>query len=355
MGNAGTWAEAEVSVAGVTKYYAFGGGRVAMRTPDGVFYLHPDHLGSTSLATTAAGAVHSRQGYYPYGETRYAAGTLPTDFGFTGQRNDATIGLYDYHARWYDPFIGRFISADTIVPNPGNPQDFNRYSYVRNNPLKYVDPDGHGCVIIDGDEYCRDDLPDKHFVPSVDTWSWDILSEEEKSLGYEAYLRFRENPDYYRSLYWSDPNNLELIHLQLWAEYAENDELPDFLGLDTVREAIDRLDALEQQRASGDIGDEEFGELKIPLLFVMLAAEIPDESGDSGQFSQRFSPDQDALIQLAKEAKRMGGVDVDEAEILEAWANEYGISFRGPEVHPNRPHGRIPHIHVGPVDHIPVR
>jgi RHS repeat-associated protein len=76
------------------------------------------HLGSTSLATTASGAVHSRQGYYPYGETRYATGTLPTDFGFTGQRNDATIGLYDYHARWYDPALGRFISADTLVPDP---------------------------------------------------------------------------------------------------------------------------------------------------------------------------------------------------------------------------------------------
>jgi RHS repeat-associated protein len=68
---------------------------------------------------------------------------LPTDFGFTGQRNDATIGLYDYHARWYDPYLNRFISADTIVPDPNNPQDFNRYAYVRNNPLRYIDPSGH--------------------------------------------------------------------------------------------------------------------------------------------------------------------------------------------------------------------
>jgi hypothetical protein len=43
VGNAGAWVEAEVSVAGVTKYYAFGGQRIAMRTPDGVFYLHTDH------------------------------------------------------------------------------------------------------------------------------------------------------------------------------------------------------------------------------------------------------------------------------------------------------------------------
>jgi RHS repeat-associated protein len=110
-------------------------------------------LGSTSLATTAAGAVHSRQGYYPYGETRYAAGTLPTDFHFTGQRNDATIGLYDYHARWYDPYLNRFISADTIVPSPANPQDLNRYAYVRNNPLVYIDPTGHYVEADQGGNY----------------------------------------------------------------------------------------------------------------------------------------------------------------------------------------------------------
>ena len=51
--------------------------------------------------------------------------------------------MYFYNARYYDPALGRFISADTVVPNPGNPQDLNRYAYVRNNPLKYRDPTGH--------------------------------------------------------------------------------------------------------------------------------------------------------------------------------------------------------------------
>jgi len=51
--------------------------------------------------------------------------------------------LLFYNARWYDPVIGRFISADTIVPQPGNPQSLNRYSYTANNPLRFVDPSGH--------------------------------------------------------------------------------------------------------------------------------------------------------------------------------------------------------------------
>ena len=70
-----------------------------------------------------------------------SSGTIPTDKKFTGQRLDDT-GLYYNGARYYDPIIGRFISPDTVVPNVMNPQAFNRYSYVYNNPLRYVDPSG---------------------------------------------------------------------------------------------------------------------------------------------------------------------------------------------------------------------
>ncbi|MDD5511664.1 MAG: RHS repeat-associated core domain-containing protein [Dehalococcoidales bacterium] len=77
-----------------------------------------------------------------FGVCRNSQGTLDTDKLFTGQRLDDT-GLYYYNARYYDATIGRFISADTIVPNYMNPQTLNRYSYCNNNPLKYIDPSGH--------------------------------------------------------------------------------------------------------------------------------------------------------------------------------------------------------------------
>jgi RHS repeat-associated protein len=95
--------------------------------------------------SSSAGALVNSIKYLPFGATR--SGDLPTDKKFTGQRLDGT-GLYYYNARYYDPTIGRFISPDTVVPNVLNPQAFNRYSYVVNNPLKYVDPSGHWTFCI---------------------------------------------------------------------------------------------------------------------------------------------------------------------------------------------------------------
>ena len=81
--------------------------------------------------------------YLPFGETRWMSGTTPTDRRFTGQREVPAIGLYDYNARMYWPAAGRFVSADTVVPELKDPQAFNRYAYVRNSPLTRVDPSGN--------------------------------------------------------------------------------------------------------------------------------------------------------------------------------------------------------------------
>ncbi|MEM7033388.1 MAG: RHS repeat-associated core domain-containing protein [Chloroflexota bacterium] len=78
----------------------------------------------------------------PFGASQWSSGVDQSDYDFTGQRLDS-FKLLDYNARFYEPAIGRFISADTIVPDPADPQSLNRYSYVYNNPLKYTDPSGH--------------------------------------------------------------------------------------------------------------------------------------------------------------------------------------------------------------------
>ena len=177
----------------VTKYYYHGGQRVAMRVGeeggDAVYYLHTDHLGSTSLTTDSGGAVVARQLYHPYGEVRWSEGTLPTDFGFTGQRLDSGTGLVFMHARYYHPGLGRFISADTIVLNPGNPQSLNRYSYVLGNPLKYIDPSGHGHWIGEGGDEPEPPSP---------------LSDELWLYAQQAATEFGLPPEFVAAVLWAE-------------------------------------------------------------------------------------------------------------------------------------------------------
>jgi len=146
-------AEVRVLVPGssIKTYYAAGGQRIAERVlangTNTLYYLAGDHLGSTSVTTCGsgcgtAGALLARQLYYPFGSIRYITGTAVTDYGFTGQMLDDTGWMY-YNARYYDPVLARFTSADTMVPGAGNPQNFNRYAYALSNPLKYSDPSGH--------------------------------------------------------------------------------------------------------------------------------------------------------------------------------------------------------------------
>ena len=128
-----------------TLYYNFAGDTVGMRTGGELHWMFTDHLGSTLTTYKADGTQQpQRQYYYPWGNLRGSTEpTIPTDVGYTGQTLDTTTGLMYYHARYYDPTIGRFTAADTIIPNPANPQDLNRYSYVLNNPVLHTDPSGH--------------------------------------------------------------------------------------------------------------------------------------------------------------------------------------------------------------------
>ena len=132
-------------------YYFAGSQRIAMRVQgdplpanNGVFYLLGDHLGSTNVVVDADGALVSELRYKAWGETRYSAGATPMDYRYTGQREEAGLGLYYYRARWYDPGLGRFVQADTIRAGTG-PNSWDRYAYVSSNPLRYADPSGHVC------------------------------------------------------------------------------------------------------------------------------------------------------------------------------------------------------------------
>ena len=138
----------------VTKYYYAGVERIAMRQGGVLYYIFGDHLGSTAVVKNTQGGK-SELRYTAWGTTRYEYGSTPTDRRYTGQREEASLGLYFYNARWYDPALGRFIQADTIVPGAGNPQAWDRYAYANNNPVKYSDPSGHSVDCGIGEQNCR--------------------------------------------------------------------------------------------------------------------------------------------------------------------------------------------------------
>ena len=131
-------------------HYNFGGQRIAERVSgDGLYYILTDHLGSTSMMVKSGaetGALELR--YKAFGETRYSGGTTTDPYRYTGQLSKmATVGLYFYQSRWMDPVTGHFAQPDSIVPDPYQPQSWDRYSYVNNNPVMYNDPSGH-CLVL---------------------------------------------------------------------------------------------------------------------------------------------------------------------------------------------------------------
>ena len=120
----------------------------------GLFYVHGDHLGSATALSygqdrpTLQGTLvpDSVARFLPFGGYRGAkpqTNPAVSDRGFTGHKHNDDLGLVYMNARYFVPGIGRFASADTIIPDPMNPQGFNRYSYGYNNPVNLIDPSGH--------------------------------------------------------------------------------------------------------------------------------------------------------------------------------------------------------------------
>ncbi len=133
----------EVKDGTAIKYIFAGNLRVAQIKGSTLSFFHKDHLGSSTFMTDDWGTLLESTNYEPFGGQRAHTGIDTSSYKFTDQEFDAESGLYNYDARMYDPVIGRFISPDSIIPQPFNPQSLNRYSYCLNNPLIYVDPTGH--------------------------------------------------------------------------------------------------------------------------------------------------------------------------------------------------------------------
>lgn len=127
-------------------YYYDEDSLVGRKDPDGkLYFYHPNHLGSTDIVTDENGNIVEETKYLPFGEVIEGGDSR---YLFTGQEKDKETGLMYYNSRYYNSFLRHFTQPDTILPDIYDPQQLNRYSYARNNPIKYVDETGHVIDII---------------------------------------------------------------------------------------------------------------------------------------------------------------------------------------------------------------
>ena len=128
-----------------TNHYFADGERVARKdvvnNSAALYYYHLNHLDSTTAITDSAGNLYgSLITYTPFGEIKETSGT--DKYSFTGKEKDKT-SLYYFDSRYNHPEFRHFTQADIAEPDFDDPQDLNRYSYVGNNPLTYIDIDGY--------------------------------------------------------------------------------------------------------------------------------------------------------------------------------------------------------------------
>jgi RHS repeat-associated protein len=115
------------------------------------YYYSQDNLGSSTVLSDPNGVRLEINAFYPFGRSQTAGpqAGFQVSRRFTGQVFDGETGLYYYNARYYDPELGRFIQPDNAIPDLGNPQTYNRYSYCLNNPLRFTDPTGHAAEAVE--------------------------------------------------------------------------------------------------------------------------------------------------------------------------------------------------------------
>jgi RHS repeat-associated protein len=488
-------------------------------------YLYKDYLGSILAAADQTGAIIERMDYDPFGQRRsvqdlsWLDGFTPrtTSRGFTGHDHVASMDLIHMKGRIYDPKIGLFLSADPYVQEPTLLQNFNRYSYVINNPLSYTDPSGHlfkhafrelGRGLTSASKALQN--PGRFLEKT-----WSKLSKGASDARYHrlaasiaisvaatiwqpqwASASWEQTAAYYAAVGYTSSyvatngdkkaalnGAITAAAFNVVGSYFENVKMDTGMRLAKVAAhgTVGGLSAVANggrfesgflssglselagqnnlygsakgngwEIASGAAraaivggtiselsgGSFESGALNAAMgrLFngvahemrayittaftaggaaaglvvgglgggaaagvvsggtlaipgagygaaqgaaygsaigyvaanvTLIAADaienwMSSDGNDQAQApgtGKRFTPDQGALVEIAKEAERAGGVTKSEAEILVNWGKEVGFGdrARGPESHPNRPFGKEPHIHVGPVNHLPVR
>jgi len=202
-----------IASAGGTSYVHGANGLIAKVNESGVFYIHSDHLGSTSAMTDEDGEVVEKQKNLPFGELLEGS----EKYGFTGKERDET-GLQYFGARYYNPGSGRFLSVDSVKDG------INWYSYAANNPLRYIDPTGNMVArswyqsTLEGDKIFKSLLGGEHIIRAFPPLFPNVIGVhvkgETKGLERKTYLEGNEGLSVY-----DDDTNEEIPSGELFSEF----------------------------------------------------------------------------------------------------------------------------------------
>ena len=260
-------------------------------------YVVTDYLGSPAQVYSENGLRLEQSAYKPYGdEVQIKDDSAPQYAGYAAA--ERSFGLVDFGDRHYSPELRRFISPDPIGQLAGGYNHLGQYHYAGNNPLLYVDEEGqYADLVIE--------------VASIGVGLASMASNI------------------------SDGN------------YSDAAADAGFALLDGLLMAVPGV--------PGGTGLLRQGAKQT----IERADEVVDVLEATAKNSKHFSDEKQALVDMAKKDKKVGITEEDmqaykdlNMELTDPFPSN---KVRGPEVHPERPHGKEPHGHVGPVDHIPIK
>ena len=319
------------------------------------YYYHPDHLGSTQWVTDQNALVHEHVEYYPYGQVwrdpKSDDDRGPTvqgqQFLFTSKQYDPETGNYYFGARYYDPKFARWISAD-----PASVDAIQR------------DIDGLRSFLLKAPSaVASDETPSGAGLE----WQWNAATAREVDefpVHLSVYSFLNDNPILFIDRSGSLAGVDDAIEIGAGALFVAAGEAAFYAGLITGgvycigSHCLGDLNSLLGRPPVALMSKNQEGRAPTGNEALKPVGKASDKSNPAPEresaTNARHTPDQEAVIELAQDAKKKGGMSQDEAKQLVEWAKEYGVKpARGPEAHPGR-NFKGTHVHVGPVSHVPV-
>ncbi len=299
------------------QYYYDGAGRRLKAVRNGIETRYIYDAGGNFLAE--ADADNNILKYYIYGESLLAMVT-PDDeyYSYHFDGNGNTVAITDKNQRvvnayTYEPF-GTITNQRELLEQP--------FKFAGQYGIMHEDSIGSDAGLY----YMRA----RYYDPEVGRF----ISEDPSG--------FSDGPNLYAYVGNNPVNHVDPLGLYSYLPQGASPMMPIVSPIPMVNPIVvnSPVDLVSNAKASDKGSKKESGD---------------SSSGSSGGGNNNwFSENVKALIELAKEAFRRG-VSPKDAKTLIEWAKELGVRSRGPESHPNRPYGRSQHIHIGPINHIPIR